>query len=293
MDGALAAYTDHLALQRGLSANTVRTYGLEARLLLRYCRDNELQPADIDRSTLVEYLVHRQLSGASGRTAAKALSGLRSFCRYLVQQGLLGENPCEHLDSPRLPRRIPQVFSREQVDALLGHVDLSTPSGLRDRCLFELIYSCGLRVSEAAALTLDRLYTREGLLRVSGKGGKERVVPVGEVAARWLERYLQEARPVLMGRRRERALFLNRLGRPLSRKGVWKRFKELVLRAGLQTGKVHTLRHSFATHLLQGGADLRAVQTLLGHSDIATTQIYTHVEERELQRHHRRYHPRG
>lgn len=293
MDGMLAAYTDHLALQRGLCANTVGAYELEARLLLRYCRDNEREPADIDRGTLVEYLVQRQLSGASGRTAAKALSALRSFCRYLVQQGLLAENPCEHLESPRLPRRIPQVFSREQVDALLDLVDLSTPSGIRDRCLFELVYSCGLRVSEASALTLDRIYAREGLLRVSGKGDKERVVPVGEVASRWLERYLQEARPALAGRRRERSLFLNRLGRPLSRKGVWKRFKELTRRAGLPAGKVHTLRHSYATHLLQGGADLRAVQTLLGHSDIATTQIYTHVEARELQRQHRRYHPRG
>jgi len=292
MNEALAAYTDHLSLQRGLSANTVAVYELEARLLLQYCHDNEVDPAALDSRTLIEYLVHRQLEGASGRTAAKSLSGLRSFCRYLVQQGVLQQNPCEHLETPRLPRRIPQVFSRQQVDALLELADLSTPSGIRDRCLFELIYSCGLRVSEAAGLTLERVYAAEGLLRVCGKGDKERVVPVGEVASQWLERYLREARPALAGRRRERHVFLNRRGGPLSRKGVWKRFKELTLRAGL-SGKVHTLRHSYATHLLQGGADLRAVQTLLGHADIATTQIYTHVEERELQRHHRRYHPRG
>lgn len=292
MSDLLAAYTDHLALQRRLSPNTVAVYELEARLLLEYCRENELEAAALDTRHMVEYLVHRQLAGASRRTTAKTLSSVRSFCVYLVQQGFLGENPCEHVETPRIPRHIPQVFSREQVDALLELVDLSTPSGVRDRCLFELIYSCGLRISEAAELTLERIHAAEGLLRVIGKGDKERIVPVGELATRWLGRYLREARPLLAGGRRERCVFLNRRGRPLSRKGIWKRFKELTARAGLD-GKVHTLRHSYATHLLQGGADLRAVQTLLGHADIATTQIYTHVEERELQRHHRRYHPRA
>jgi integrase/recombinase XerD len=292
MSETLAAYTDHLTLQRRLSSNTVSVYELEARLLLEYCRDNDVELRHLDTRTLIEYLIHRQLEGASRRTTAKSLSGLRSFCRYLVQQGLLRDNPCEHVETPRVPRHIPQVFSRDQIDSLLALIDPSDAPGIRDRCLFELIYSCGLRVSEAVQLTLDRIYAEEGLLRITGKGDKERIVPMGEVASHWLDLYLREARPLLASGQRERCVFLSQRGRPLSRKGMWKRFKELTVRAGL-TGKVHTLRHSYATHLLQGGADLRAVQTLLGHADIGTTQIYTHVETRELQRQHRRYHPRG
>lgn len=292
MSALLAAYSDYLALQRRLSANTVAVYELEARLLLEYCEHNGLEVAVLQTRHLVEYLVHRQLAGASRRTTAKTLSSLRSFCAYLVQAAVLAENPCEHVETPRIPRHIPRVFSPEEVEALLDRVDLSTPWGVRDRCLFELIYSCGLRISEAAGLNLEGIHAAQGLLQVTGKGGKERIVPIGELAARWIELYLREARPLLAAGRRERRVFLNRRGRPLSRKGIWKRFKELTARAGLE-GKVHTLRHSYATHLLQGGADLRAVQTLLGHADISTTQVYTHVEERELQRHHRRYHPRG
>jgi integrase/recombinase XerD len=205
---------------------------------------------------------------------------------------LIPFNPSVHLELPRSSRRIPEVYTVEQVEAILEAVDTTTPAGIRDRFLFELIYSCGLRVSEAVSLTLDRVFPMEKLLRVVGKGSKERLIPMGEQALVWMHRYLCEGRPALLKDKKERALFINRSGSRLSRKGMWKRFKEVLALAGVE-GKVHGLRHSFATHLLQGGADLRAVQTLLGHADIGTTQIYTHVDERQLHQQHRRYHPRG
>jgi len=287
-----AAYSDYLTAELRLSRATVNAYLLEIRLLLGYCEDNEIGLSEVTAAVLIEYLVHRQLEGASGRTTAKSLSALRSFFRYLRRDGIIETDPSEHLETPRIPRSLPEVFSQNEVNRLLETIETHSPAGLRDRCLYELIYSCGLRVSEAAELTLDRYFPKARVLRVLGKGGRERLVPVGEVAVGWLERYLREGRPVLLNGRREKALFVNQRGRGLSRKGMWKRFKSHAVTAGVN-GKVHTLRHSFATHLLEGGADLRSVQMLLGHADIATTQIYTHVDEAQLKAYHREYHPRG
>jgi integrase/recombinase XerD len=198
---------------------------------------------------------------------------------------------------PKILRPIPEVFSEKDINRILDAVSVSTPGGLRDRCLFEVIYSSGLRISEAAGLTLDRVHLKEGILRVEGKGRKERLVPTGGEADMWMRRYLAEGRPLLAAKRPSRLkpaaeVFLNYRGNPLGRKGIWKRFKEILLRANAQ-GKVHGLRHSFATHLLKGGANLRAVQALLGHADISTTQIYTHVDQEALETAHRSYHPRG
>jgi integrase/recombinase XerD len=188
--------------------------------------------------------------------------------------------------------RIPRYLASEEIDALLAACDAATPLGIRDRALFELIYSCGLRVTEAVRLTVERVSLEEGVVRVLGKGSRERMVPLGERAKRELRLYLAEARSAMAGRTPASTLFLGRGGRMLSRKTVWKIFKRLALQAGLE-GKVHSLRHSFATHLLQGGADLRSVQELLGHVDIGTTQIYTHVSQEVLKRTHEEFHPRG
>ena len=292
MSVLLPRFTAYLQAELRLASSTVAVYCLEARLLEDYCRREGKDLAGFSSVELIEYLVHRQLEGASRKTTAKSLSGLRAFFTFLVREGVLTASPAEDVETPRIPRHIPEVFSREEVERLLAAIDLSTPGGVRDRFLFELIYSCGLRVSEAAELTLDRIYRGEKFLRVLGKGDKERMVPVGELALEWLERYLSGARPELVRGRRVANLFVNHLGRPLTRKGMWKRFKAYADEAGVG-GKIHTLRHSFATHLLRGGADLRTVQLLLGHSDIGTTQIYTHVDEKELARYHRLYHPRG
>jgi integrase/recombinase XerD len=294
MSALLEAFAAHLEAELRLSRATVSVYALEARLLSEYCANSPGLPelTELAGADLIQYLVHRQLEGASRKTTAKALSALRAFFAFLQREGLIEASPAEDVETPRIPRRIPEVFSREEVERLLAAIDLNTPGGVRDRFLFELIYSCGLRVSEAAELTLQRIYKSEKFLRVLGKGGKERIVPIGELALEWLEKYLRQARPALARGRRLASLFVNHLGQPLTRKGMWKRFKGYALEAGV-AGKIHTLRHSFATHLLKGGADLRTVQVLLGHADIGTTQIYTHVEESELAEYHRLYHPRG
>jgi len=292
-DSLLNRYQEYLAAETRCSPATASAYYQEARRLLSSLGEEGVEIRKASPGDLVQYLIQRQLEGISPRTTAKILSILRAFFAFLTQEGWLASNPAELLESPRVVREIPAVYSAEEIDRLLAAIDCSRPLGIRDRCLFELIYSCGLRVSEAVELTLDRLFPSEGLLRVVGKGNRERLVPMGEQARFWLRRYLSEARPLLVHRnRRVDRVFINHLGRGLSRKGMWKRFQEANRRAGLE-GKVHTLRHSFATHLLAGGADLRAVQELLGHADIGTTQIYTHVKEEALRRYHERFHPRA
>jgi integrase/recombinase XerD len=288
----LRTYSDYLTAELRLSASTIAVYALEARLFLTYCAEEQLELATTTAGNLIEYLIHRQLEGISQKTTAKAVSALRAFFAFLHRERMIPNNPSVHLELPRGSRRIPEVYTLDQVEAILAAIDTATPAGIRDRFLFELIYSCGLRVSEAVSLTLDRIFPREEILRVVGKGSKERLVPMGEQALLWMRRYLAEGRPALVKDKKERALFINRSGKRLSRKGMWKRFKQVLAVAGVE-GKIHGLRHSFATHLLQGGADLRAVQTLLGHADIGTTQIYTHVDERQLHRQHRRFHPRA
>ena len=288
----LSGFEDHLTAELRLAQKTVEPYLFECRGYMRYLLSLGMTPIEVQASQVIDYLVDRQLGGVSQRTVAKTLGALRSFHRYLVLDGRGEADPTDLIETPKVPRRIPRVFSREEVEAFLARIDLASPLGLRDRALFELIYSAGLRVSEAVDLTMDRVFMKEGMLHVTGKGSKDRYIPLGEVAKTWLRRYFVEARPVLAKNGRSAGVFLNRRGGNLSRKGMWKRFKETAEAAGL-AGKVHTLRHSFATHLLAGGADLRSVQELLGHSDISTTQIYTHVGKKELSRYHEQFHPRS
>ncbi len=307
-----AGYSGWLVAEKRLSRLTVDAYLREAGFFSAWLGDRGLSPEAVDKRGLLDYLVARQ-AGQAGprpepeaeglegggdaaraltrRTMARVISSLHSLFAYLVASGARADNPAGSVAIPKLESRLPEVLSRREVDVLLAGIDTGSPNGLRDRALFELIYSCGLRISEAASLSLSRLYRDERLVRVTGKGRKERLVPYGAEAATWLEAYLERARPVLLGSKRSDAVFLNRFGRPISRKGIWMRFTETRQRSGLEA-RVHTLRHSFATHLLEGGADLRSVQELLGHSDIATTQIYTHVDSGELRRSYQRYSPR-
>ena len=303
-------FADFLRSVEGLSELTVATYAGEARRFVRFLEHErsdgpESRPAAA--GVVVGYLVARQAEGAGSPTLAKAISALRAWYRFLEAEvapsgeGRSGApeqpNPAADVAPPRAPRRIPRVLSVAEVERFLSAIDVATPAGIRDRALFELVYSSGLRVSEAVALDRARLYLEQACVRLLGKGSRERIVPLGEPAVAWLRRYLGDARPRL--RRRSTAavpatdaVFLNQRGGRLSRKGIWKRFHAISVAAGLQA-KVHTLRHSFATHLLAGGADLRSVQELLGHADITTTQIYTHVEREDLRQQHRRFHPRG
>ena len=292
LDEVLSEYEGYLRHELRLAARTVDTYAREARSLLLFLSARERTLAAAETTDVVDYLVAREGEGLDSRTMARVISSLRGLFQFLVLDERRATNPMSLIDSPRQVRRLPEVLRVDEVESILDAIDTKKPLGLRDRALFELIYSCGLRVSEASGLTLDNVFLEDRIVRVFGKGDKERLVPLGDQARDWLGFYLTRGRPrlVRVDRPTDR-VFLNHLGTGLSRKGIWKRFRSLVAQTGV-TAKVHTLRHSFATHLLEGGADLRSVQELLGHSDIATTQIYTHVDTGSLERIHGEFHPR-
>ena len=280
-------YTDLILVKRD-SEQTAITYKISAGEFLNWLVTERIKLKDVSVQNLLYYIIKRKENGCSELTIAKDISGLRALGEYLERKGMWTENVALELDKPKAARNLPKVLSIEQVDALLDSIDKTTPSGKRDDALFELIYSCGLRISEACSLLIANVHLEEKLILVRGKGDKERIVPFGERAFEKIKIYLEEVRPSLTKGRNVPQLFVNYKGEPISRKGVWKRFKELEALSGVDA-KVHTLRHSFATHLLSGGADLRSVQELLGHSDLSTTTIYTHVTDDQLEKAHEKY----
>ncbi|TFG64032.1 MAG: site-specific tyrosine recombinase XerD [Spirochaetales bacterium] len=293
MEKGIKDFTAYLAAERRLSRQTIETYVRDCRSFVSSCKSEGLDYAAVSPHHIIQYLIDRQLKGASQRTIAKTLSSMRSFFRFLQLEKVREDDPTELLDMPKLVRSIPEVLSEEDVDRFLNSIPLNHPVGLRDRAMFEMIYSCGLRISEAATVRLSQVFLAEGIVRITGKGSKERIVPLGELSIHWIRQYLSTGR--IFFEKRDipcEKLFLSQRGSGLSRKSIWKRFKLLSQGAGIEA-KVHTLRHSFATHLLQGGADLRAVQELLGHADIGTTQIYTHLDKEHLKAYHAQFHPRG
>lgn len=282
-------YTDLLMVER-LSKKTAETYRFCIEIFLHWCSQQRIKLADVNVQSLVYYLTWRKTQDKSTLTVSKDISSLRSFGSYMVRRQKWPENYPLLLERPKLGKNLPKVLSVEQVEKLLSTIDISTDLGKRDDALFELIYSCGLRISEACGLLVQNVHINEKTILVCGKGDKERIVPFGDTAKAKLELYLNEIRPRLVGNSIVSEVFVNYKGQPISRKGVWKRFQELESLSGVEA-KVHTLRHSFATHLLAGGADLRSVQELLGHSDLSTTTIYTHVEDKELAGYHERFFP--
>lgn len=282
-------YTDLLLVER-LSKESAETYRYEAEIFLHWLKANKIKLADVTVQNLVYFLAWRKTTDHAPLTLSKDISSLRAFGSYVERMGIWPENLALLIERPKASRSLPRVLSVNQVEKILSAIDSSSLVGKRDSALFELIYSCGLRISEACGLLMENLHLNEQLILVHGKGDKERIVPFGETARRKLEEYFFEARPVLVGSKIVPEVFVNYRGEAISRKGVWKKFKELNILAGIDA-KVHTLRHSFATHLLAGGADLRSVQELLGHSDLATTQIYTHVDDKELSSYHQKYFP--
>lgn len=281
----LEEYRDYLGLQRRLSEATQSVYEHEVRLLLEQKVDLQTVEAHQIETYIQMQVVQRELSD---RSVSKLLSALRSFFTYLQLQKIRIDNPVLQIPRAHQPVQLPKVASLKEVETLLESIDTSDVLGFRDRTMFELIYSCGLRISEACNLELTDYQDR--YLRVLGKRGKMRILPVGEVAHSFLDAYLKEVRPSLVGSKRSvKALFVGRRGQKLTRQAVYKRFMNYTDLTDIEA-KVHTLRHSFATHLLEGGADLRSVQELLGHSDIKTTQIYTHVDTTALQDAYRRFH---
>jgi integrase/recombinase XerD len=289
----LERYRARLAAVERRSPLTVAAYGEEVRRFLDYAGANGIAVETATSQQVVEFLEWRRVThNLDSRSASKIISALRSFFRFAVDEDIRRDNPAALLESPRPRFSLPETMDRETVEKLLAVIDSDGPLGLRDRALFEMIYSSGMRISEAAGLNVRDVDFKESIVRVRGKGNKERLAVFGGQAAQWLKRYLDESRPALAGGSvRSNALFVGRSGRRLSRKGIWKNYARYAAMAGTGS-RVHTLRHSFATGLLQGGADLRTVQALLGHAALATTQIYTHVDTALLKESHRRYLPK-
>ena len=289
----LRAFYGYLISAEARAQLTAQTYLGTLKLFQQQLGTDHLIE-DASEKDCIDFILARAQEGVTGKTLAKDRAALRSFYRFLQLENIRADNPAEQLENPRREKTLPPVLSPEQVDMLLAAVPLDTPNGIRDRALFELIYSAGLRVSEAAALSLEDIFFNEQLIKVRGKGGKERIVPFGAQAEQSLTMYLQTARPLLLNPAVTQhtvtagAVFLNCRGNRLTRKGIWKRLQDFERLSGVTT-KIHTLRHSYATHLLAGGADLRSVQCLLGHSSITTTQIYTHIEDKDLAAYHRRF----
>lgn len=293
-ESAVAAFLSHAAAERGLARASVQAYARDLAYLRRWAAAERLPGPDRVRDADLRRFLIASAGRLSARSRARLVSTLRGFFRFLVEEGLAASDPSATIIAPRVGRRLPQVLSVAMVERLLAAPPLGEVAGLRDRAILELLYGCGLRVSELCGLDVPDLDPRDRCLRVLGKGRKERLVPVGAPALRAVDAWLREGRPRCLGRRPVAALFLNRRGGRLSRVSVWEILRRRAGEAGITTPlSPHTLRHTYATHLLEGGADLRAVQELLGHADIGTTEIYTHVDRAYLFEAYRAAHPRA
>lgn len=291
----LQAFLDHLSVERGLSPRTLDAYSRDVGRLLTFLRTQGVaRPGETTAAHLREFVYHLKDEGLQATSIRRNISAIRTYFAFLLAEGHIATDPSDRLEAPRVWRRLPGALSRDEVERLLEAPDPTDRLFWRDKALLEFAYASGVRVSELIALRIRDLSIEEGFASVFGKGAKERLVPVGRSAVRALDVYLREIRPRLENGEGRGVVFLNAHGRPLSRMGVWKILRKHVERAGIRKRVTpHTLRHSFATHLLLGGADLRAVQAMLGHADIATTEVYTHVTGEHLGKMHERYHPRG
>ena len=294
-DPEIDRFIDSLWAQKGLAELTLSAYQQDLLLFSRWLEQQGSSLARADQASVQRFLAQRFDAGSSARSNARLLSTLKQYYRHLVRLGDRQDNPTALISAPKIHRSLPQSMAESEVEKLLQAPDLESDYGLRDRCMLELMYSSGLRVSELVGLHLNQVNTRLGLVRLVGKGSKERVVPVGEEALHWLTRYLEQARPGLQAlKANSDALFLSSRGSAITRQAFWQNIKKHLLTAGVKTVfSPHSLRHAFATHLLNHGADLRTVQMLLGHSSLSTTQIYTHIAQTRLQSIHARHHPRG
>jgi integrase/recombinase XerD len=297
MQSTIDTYIDHLLIERGLSQNTLAAYRRDLSDLA-VCLDGKgvKHWQDVRTGDLIDHLSALRGKGQTPRTVRRKMVTIRGFFRHMHVSGALpGKNPAETLGAVQVPANLPDVMSLTEIDLLLQQPDTETPAGIRDRAMMEIMYAAGLRVSELTRLRNEDINTEAGFIKVSGKGGKERLAPLGEEAVQWLDRYRKEVRPGLMKVGLSPYLFPGRGGRgAMTRQAFWQKVRAYTFKAGLRTAiSPHTFRHSFATHMLEGGADLRTVQVLLGHSSIATTQIYTHVSREHLKEVHRKFHPRG
>lgn len=292
---ALSGYGSYLAIERSLSPNSVSAYMNDVRKLKDFIikKKNSRQPSDLTYNDLSDFIAQTSGSGDSARTQARLISGIRSFCKYLVMEEIIAEDPSALLESPRTGMKLPEVLSLDEINRMVNAIDLSSAEGHRNRAIIETLYGCGLRVSELVSLRLTDIHRKEGFVIVTGKGNKQRLVPVGSVTLREIDHYMEkrDMMPVIIDRN---VLFLNRRGRKLTRVMVFTMLKKIAEAAGIRKKiSPHTLRHSFATHMVERGADLRAVQEMLGHESITTTEIYTHLDRNYLRDTILMYHPRA
>jgi len=292
---AIEAFADALWMERGLSENTLAAYQSDLRAFQQWLSHERGRTlAGAARTDLLDYLALLAQQGRKPRSSARVLSCLRQFYRHLLQQGRISEDPSERVDAPRLGRPLPKTLSEADVEALLAAPDAEDPRGHRDRTMLEVLYASGLRVTELVTLRPDAVSLNQGVVRITGKGGKERLVPLGEEASSWIASYVRGPRAVLLGSRACDYLFPTQRSDCMTRQAFWQLIKRYAEQAGIvKPLSPHTVRHAFATHLLNHGADLRVVQMLLGHSDLSTTQIYTHVARERLKQLHAKHHPRA
>ncbi|AYW50983.1 site-specific tyrosine recombinase XerD [Tetragenococcus halophilus] len=296
MDEQVTDYLHYLLIERGLSSNTRKSYQRDLEQYLAFLHEKKITDwQKVDRYTIVSFLQFLQNEKKSAATLTRMVTSLRRFHQFLRQERYTDHDPMQHIDSPKKAQKLPDTLSLSEVERLIEAPDTKKVLGIRDRTILEVMYATGLRVSELIGLKLNDLHLAMGLMQTTGKGDKERIVPLGDMAIHWLETYLEEARPILCQKHpEEEYLFVNGHGTSLSRQGIWKNLKVLVLKAGIMKNVTpHTLRHSFATHLLENGADLRTVQELLGHADISTTQIYTHITKKRMADVYKQYFPRA
>ncbi len=294
LEAHVRTFLNSLRVEKGLADNTLQAYRRDIEKFAAFARQRKLSTQTVQRGDVVDFLGSLYRKGLDSRSVARHLVTIRNFFRFALIEGHINDDPAATIESPKFRQSLPEFLSVGEVDRLLGQPDTNSVTGIRDRAMIELMYSCGLRVSELCGLRVADLQREEGCLRCVGKGNKERLVPVGRQALEVLQRYLQEARPKLMREGSSPFLFLGQTGRGMNRVAFWKLLRDYGRKAGLRRSLApHMLRHSFATHLLDRGADLRSVQMMLGHSDISTTQIYTHVVEERLKQVYKAHHPRA
>ncbi len=294
-EGSVQEFLDYLIVERGLSMNTHESYRRDILRFVTFLKRHGAAAETADSLNITGYLKELMGRGLSARSYTRALIALRGFYKYLLKKGRVKVNPCANVDIPRMPKRLPEFLTLDDIERLLAAPSLDTRTGLRDKAMLETLYATGLRVSELTSLKLNDINLQGGYLNAFGKGSKERLVPIGESAMVWLKRYMDDARPSFLRGKEGKFLFLTARASKMTRQNFWVIIKQNALRAGIDKKRIkpHIIRHSFATHLLEGGADLRMVQAMLGHADISSTQIYTHLTDERLKSLHRKKHPRG